>query len=388
MSVEFEPVKLGQRRRRLDPVSIGAVAVAFALAAAILKPWGGGPNPGTVAEVPPTPAGSDTLTGPHATAGSPPTWAEVVTVVHRHEAWGIRAVVIKRPANAAPSTNERYAERWFALPGDGEEMPTAQVDPGDQSIVALGVTFPPAQTPLDARIWRVGSGGLEWIDTQALDPAPSAGAFLYARPGIAGGPSRAWTAGTYRIDVLVDASIRRFGVTIPDRFGSVPRPDRWPVTETRLVAPMASDPSVVRFGAFATVDGVGVPFAAATGASLEEAEAWLEVLRGTETPPRPVVATAYLPRATGIGVMLTSHANVGLASLRRLAPDADFDPPPMLGGISGSQGRTPYVVFAAREAGAWAPGVYAATVRWTDGVGLHVRTWYVELRPGPIRASS
>jgi hypothetical protein len=82
--------------------------------------------------------------------------------------------------------------------------------------------------------------------------------------------------------------------------------------------------------------------------------------------------------------MLTSHASVRLAIVRRLAPDANFLAQPMMGGISESQGRTPYLVFAPRGGGAWPPGVYAITVRWTDAGGLHVETWHVELTPGPL----
>jgi len=57
--------------------------------------------------------------------------------------------------------------------------------------------------------------------------------------------------------------------------------------------------------------------------------------------------------------------------------------PPVHGGISESEGRTPYVVFEGPGGGALAPGVYALSVSWTDPDGLHAGTWQVELRPGP-----
>ena len=95
-----------------------------------------------------------------------------------------------------------------------------------------------------------------------------------------------------------------------------------------------------------------------------------------------MVATASLLRATGLGVMLTNHASIQLADVRRIAPDARFQAGPMVGGISNTQGGTPWVAFAPRAGGAWPPGVYAITVQWTDSTGRHDKTWHVELRPG------
>ena len=95
-----------------------------------------------------------------------------------------------------------------------------------------------------------------------------------------------------------------------------------------------------------------------------------------------MVAAAYVPRATGLGVMLTNHATVQLAIVRRIAPDSRFLAAPVLGGISETRGRTPWVAFAPRDGGAWPPGVYAMTVYWTDPAGSHDETWHVELRPG------
>jgi hypothetical protein len=97
------------------------------------------------------------------------------------------------------------------------------------------------------------------------------------------------------------------------------------------------------------------------------------------------VASGYLPRASGLGVMLTNHADVTFATVGRLAPDARFSVSPMIGGISELRGRTPWVAFAPRAGGVWPPGVYAITVGWTDPAGPHLGTWHVELRPGLTR---
>ena len=41
-------------------------------------------------------------------------------------------------------------------------------------------------------------------------------------------------------------------------------------------------------------------------------------------------------------------------------------------------------IFAPRDGGVLTPGVYAVSIGWTDEVGSHAGTWYVELRPGPV----
>ena len=396
MSVEFEPVNLGQRRRRLDPVSIGAVAVAVALAAAILKPWGGAPGAGSAAEALPTPARSANLTGPHATAslapsrsvtagsGTSPSWAELEPVIQRHELWGIRAILINPAADAVAANERRYAERWFPLPNHGERTPTAQVDPTDRSIVALGITFPPNHTPLDARIWRVASDGLEWIDTQAIDAVPSGGAFLYV---MGGDPARPWASGTYRVDVLVDGSVRRFGVTIPDRFSNVPGVTRRPAL--RAGGPLADPADAplidLPIGLFATVDGVAVSVPADEGPPLTETAAWLDVDPGTRRAPRTFVAAEHLPRATGLGVVLPPRSVVMSATMARLAPEPFPVVPARVD--EGARDGTPtsHVLFRAPDGGTWAPGVYRLSVVWADFDGLHEGSWHAELRPGPVR---
>jgi len=79
--------------------------------------------------------------------------------------------------------------------------------------------------------------------------------------------------------------------------------------------------------------------------------------------------------------MLTSHAAVEASSIVRLAPEPLTNAPTATGGISNTQGRTPFVMFEAPQGG-WTPGVYAVTVDWTDAAGTHHGAWHVELRPG------
>ena len=208
MSVEFEPVRLGRRGRRLDPVWAAAIVVALGLVAAVLKPWGGG-DPGVAgpaqvaADASPAPVGSSDLTGPHATASialprvirassaSGISWPELEPILQLHEAWGVRAIVVQPLADTPVDTRQRLVERWYPLPAEGDSERATRVDSNDRAILALGLTFPPAHTPLDVRVWRQTDTGLDWVDIEAVDAIPSRGAFLYVRPGSGSGGGEA-----------------------------------------------------------------------------------------------------------------------------------------------------------------------------------------------------
>jgi hypothetical protein len=138
----------------------------------------------------------------------------------------------------------------------------------------------------------------------------------------------------------------------------------------------------VQNGPFATVDGTAISLVAQPTELMSDEQSWRTLIGEAGGQGPTTVAAAYVPRATGLGVMLTNHAALQLAIVRRIAPDARFLAAPMLGGISETRGRTPWVAFAPRDGGALPPGVYAMTVRWTDPAGFHDETWHVELRPG------
>ena len=233
------------------------------------------------------------------------------------------------------------------------------------------------------RIWRLHANDeTEWIDARPLHPADRVGSFTFVRSDPAGG-SPSWAAGHYRVDLLAADQLYSIAVQIPGRFGSVPAPDDWPATEANLVGPEESDPSGVQIGPFATVDGIGVPLATrphelmSAGGSLAPEHRRTRVASRDRTL-RPRTCRERPGSESCSRITPTSE----LAIVRRIAPDARFLAAPMLGGISALRGRTPYVAFAPRAGGAWPPGVYAITVRWTDAAGLHARTWHIELRPG------
>ena len=385
MSIDFDPVRVSPRRRRFDPLLVGVVVIGVALVAAIVKPWEGRdavvvPAPsGVVAVASPSPRPSS-LRSPRPTptpGPEPPAWTEIAPVVLPHEDLGVRAIVADH-AVIGGTTTTLYSERWVST-GLSEPVPTVSVPNDDRAIVALGPTFPSDAHAVDARIWRVHAGGaLEWVDTRPIEPEDPAGSFLFWRPGLGTAQYTAWPAGTYQMDVLGAGGIHRIPFVVPGRFGLVPAVDDPVIPVKGLIPAAGSDQSSIRVGLFATVDGHGVALPARESQPLDEDAAWLDVAG----PGGGTVATAYLPRATGLGVMLTPNADVRGAAIRRLAPDGAFTPPPVRNGISESNNRTPDVYFEAPDGGPWPPGVYAISVTWRDGEGDHTGTWHVELRPG------
>ena len=227
-----------------------------------------------------------------------------------------------------------------------------------------GVTVPSAEGPVDARIWRVHRDGqLEWVTAIPILSGDVNGAFLYLRPGIDGAPFTDWSAGDYRIDVLVNDGIRRVDVEVPDGSGSVPPLDDAPATPLVTVAATESDISGVPAGLFATTDGVGVPLRALPYRPLLEYEAWddLALYDGAH------VASVSLPRASGLGVMLEPGALLGSATIARLSPSGGpFEAPQAVVEATEHPPRARYAIFPAPGGGAWRAGIYAISVGWTD----------------------
>jgi hypothetical protein len=374
--------------------------VAIGLAVAVVKPWvpnAGSEAPGPsvgLAVAPPAPSARPNVSplppagspAPEPTATPPPRWTDIAPVVDVHRQWGVEAVLQVPATTASQGRPTRYISFWSPVASGLDGPQSAYVARDDQSIVALGVTFPPGEeVPEDARIWLVHAGNqLEWINARVVLGGIPSGAMLFVRPPVPGVTPSSWPGGHYRIDALVSGKVRRISVQIPSRLGSVASPDPWPQTTTGLVDATDGDPSSVQGGLFATENGTGVPLAATPGSRLDEAGEWLDAVRDQARSAGPTVATAYLPLATGLGVMLPSHAHLASAVIRRLAPDAAFGPGSVINGLSGPQDRAPYVIFAPPVGGALQPGVYALDAVWTDDGGSHSGTWYVELRPGPV----
>jgi hypothetical protein len=390
VSVDFEPVRVDGRRRRIEPIAVAGV-VLIALVVAVIKPWEAAETPtpsprGEVATTPSEAAPSPTPTAtvaPEPSAGAEAFWDAIEPVVGVHRDWGVLGVYADTSATKPDGMPIELGGSWSAAPPTPDGTTVVDLTPGDLPVYIVGLTSPPDDPPTDARFWLVRSGGdLEWMATVAL-PAGSVAdrPRLFFRPGDS--EAAPWPPGEYRIDVLHGERIDRLTLKLADQRANVPAPSPRPVPERGLVGSMDSDPSAVRNGLFATVDGAGVSLEVASGRPLDETDAWLATARSPDDGVAPIVASAFLPRATGLGVMLTPHADIELAVLRRLAPSPLTPVPPARGGLSGSQGRTPYVVFAAPDGKPLAAGVYALSVSWSDDTGLHATTWHAELLPGP-----
>lgn len=387
MSVDFDPVRLGPSRRRLDPVVVGVVAVVVGLAVAVIKPWEGVALQRTAltATAPPTaPAASvaataGTLPAVELAAIHLPIWADLSPIVVPHDAWGVRAIVQGGRGQAAPALNATYAETWAeAMAGPGGDS-TVIVQRDERPIVVLGVTAPLAAGAVDARVWRVHTlDRLEWMNVVPILSGDVNGSFLYLRPGGDGAPFTAWEAGSYRIDILAGEVVERIDVQIPDSNGLVPPPDDPPPSPTVAVRAADSFISGVGPGPFATADGMGLQLKALPYRPLSEAEAWqdLALFDGAH------VASAALPHASGLGVMLPPSALPDSARIARLSPGAiPFDAPAATEDATEHPPRSRYAVFAPSDGGVWQPGLYAISIAWTDETGSHQGTWHIELRP-------
>jgi hypothetical protein len=406
VSVEFEPVKLGPRRRRVDPVAIGTLIVVIGLGAAVAKPWNAAADPASggadsedagstpapslprpsVAPSPAIAAVLPRILRPVTTA-SYATWGEVRAAVRPHDAWGIRAIVGRPSALLAPAGDLSFAEIWNGLPVAPRNPPPIDIEPNDQTVVAIGITFPAAHTPIDARIWLVHPDRLEWIDSEPLDPNPASGGFLYRSLGADGLP-RNWTAGRYRLDVLVDGGIRRFGFTLPNRFEIVPDGSEPAPVPAGLIDPAGGALPDLPVGLFMTASGVSIPLRASAGPPLGEVGAWLDVDPGTNRAPRSHVASVFAPAATGLGVRLPDGSLIERSTLVRLAPEPLAGEPELVGEAIRSPPPPAHVLYRPPGGGAWLPGVYQLSVAWTDAAGHHDRSWHVELLPGPNQTPS
>lgn len=371
-----------------------AALVVAALAVAVVKPWGGDTTATAVAEASPPSPVADPSSKPIGNASPVPAtaisarpqvgWSDLAPVMVSRDEWGIHAI-LGTPGRTSTGTRTTYSERWSPLRERADDDPIAVLQLGDSSLVALGISYPNGQAPLDVRIWRRSSTGtLYWVDARPVARMPAEGGLVFVPPPSDPG-APAWGAGEYRIDLLLaEGDVRHIEVAIPDRYENV-RPSSFdPPKVTEIVTGSAADPSVVPPGLFATIDHIAFPIESVGGPSLDAAAAWLDTEPGAGRVPADRVAVATLPRATGLGVRLADGARVRAASIERLAPGPMRNGPMAIGGGSiDRRDAEPWVVFAARRGDAWAAGVYRIDVAWSDDTGVHDASWHIELRPGP-----
>jgi hypothetical protein len=390
LAASFETRPLVPRRRRFDPV-VGVVAcIVLGLGLAVLKPWEAGPDVDTAvgatasaapsaAASSPAPAASDGAAAAGPVLAPSVAWRRVAPVVRTRDAWGVRAIVRDPAATPATEsgTDDPLTERWAAVrPVDGDARPVVLETP-DQGILALGVTFPPDELPLDVRVWLAAADDTwTWVGANPLHPAPALGGYLLGSPTIRGTPLETWPAGRYRIDVLSGAGIRHLHVAVPDRFEVVPPPDGpAAATDPSLRSPFAPRfPDDAPPGPFLVAAGEVLPFHADAEAEPRDAAAlWRDGTAGT-----------HAPDATGLGLLFPPESTEASATLHLVAP---LDRPAAgrrALGMRFAEERSPFVVFRAPNGAAWASGTYRLEAVWTAADGERASAnYHLELLPAP-----
>ena len=317
MSVDFDPVRLAPSRRRLDPVVIGVVASRRPRAGvAVVKPWATGPEGRRCAS-----ASADRRrirldeqadrAGPAIRLASvhAPIWADLAPIVTPHDAWGVRAVEQDTTGQTCTPSAADFVDLWTPATS---APPETRWRSSTGTIGRSSCSASRSRAPKDPS--TRGSGGSTATASSSGSPPSrscretSTGSFLYLRPGVDGAPFTDWSAGEYRIDVLVNDGIQRIDVELPDPSGIVPPLDAAPGTPLITVA--ATDSDIVRCP--------GRPFARPTAWASRSARCRI----GRSANPRrgttlalydgAHVASVSLPRASGLGVMLSPGAIAGI----------------------------------------------------------------------------
>ncbi len=401
-SAAFEPTPLTPRRRRVDPALIGALVVVAGIGLAVLKPWASPGPDDTAARATATSSGAigDSATAmpapsrssaPAVIDSTPPIpWSFAAEALEPHGGWGVRAIVRGRQTGSGspgdgPGTG--LVERWAEPESAADGTATALLPTADQGVLALGITFPADELPLDVRIFRDTERGWQWLDTEPIGPSPAVGAFLFAPPRIGGAVRPNWPTGAYRIEVLVGETIRRLDVDVPDRFEVVPQagfiPDE---VRTGLVSPFAPElGSTGRRGPFLVDAGRTVWLDAIGADALEPADAWLTTQLAPGGIERQPVVAVHAPRANGFGYLFAADATDISVELARLQPEGSpGDVRRAIGARFAGDDRLPFVILRAPAGEPWLPGIYRMDVGWSDGGGAHRTSVHVELRPGPF----
>ena len=127
------------------------------------------------------------------------------------------------PIDPEPPADPEAVERWTGSPTAerGRRRKDLRLLSGDGAILALGLTFPADEAPLDARLWREVEDGWEWLAADPLSPTDQGGAFLFAPPRVGGGYLTTWPPGRYRAEWL-GAERHRRGHASASPVGSPP----------------------------------------------------------------------------------------------------------------------------------------------------------------------
>ncbi|CAN5489189.1 hypothetical protein BH20CHL7_BH20CHL7_16460 [soil metagenome] len=363
---DIEPVRVGDRRRRVDPLVIGVLVVIVGVASAVLKPWGAEPavptrdpsflpgqaEPNTIDSA--VPAGSGDLLP--VDPDDPRSVVAMLAALEFHDAWGVRAVVDGTVGGA-------FDERWRrAVPTAGGPVAPLIIATGSP-IRAIGVTAPAGRTPLAVRAWALApSGDWAWLDARRPASDRPGADLLLLPPRIDGRRLGSWPAGRYRLDLLMGPGVERIDLTIDatsglevPALGPSPSGADQPASPASPVGP--AWPAVVPPGPYAVVAGAVVPLRGEGTHPLTTAAAWLD--------PSGMTASSWLARTTGLGVLLPPGSERPGGAIRRLSPgplpESRSTTLMVRDGIRYDTRNepTPYVQFDAPGVAGWAAGTYA-----------------------------
>ena len=229
--IEFDPIPLGPRARRIDPVGLAAIVIVLGLVAAVVKPWAGTSSVALV-QASPTPNASVGRAVASASPSPPasrhqhfvPSPAKILAAIDPHDAWGVRAVV-RGPAGPGNPDGPEYTERWARAVENADGSRLALLGSGDESVVALGVTTPTSERPIDIQVWRsTATGGWEWLDVQLLASGSPDGVLLLEPPSNDQVARETWPAGAYRMELVGGTQAGIIDVRLPGRFDRIPQP--------------------------------------------------------------------------------------------------------------------------------------------------------------------
>lgn len=392
-------------------ISLVVVVVVTLIGLAVAKPWAGtGPVPPRPAELAASPSAlpgpSQALPTASEVAGPTPVpvdpittidWQAVGALLRPHDAWGIRTLVY-RPDNT-------LREQWTPIRSSDTDVQAAvnnadsyAVLGHDGTIVALGVTTPLGDAPLDVRAWRDTSPSanavLGWrnlpltADTPSGDPS----ARLLRLPN-EWSSVNGWTPGEYELDVLLETSVLHVHLWLSGDEGPVP-PLPQPRDPPTLAQLRTMDGAPGGFIASGTASVsylfIGLP---PTTASHDEHDAWL-ALTSDEVFWVPGVferQSAVLGPANLLGAAVPAGQVLLSANVSELSPvTRDLGAAEILAGAPGPDAR-PGAVAVLRAADpllGFPDAVYRIDAKVRTDHGTLTQSWDLPVLARPTSTES
>ena len=301
-----------------------------------------------------------------------PTWSDVAPVVTRHPAWGIRTIVAgETPAPDGSSAGGVRALRRALVRGHRTAGGLSGGRRGLHGpVVALGITFPPEEAPLDVRIWKRSRRRRAGVDGRAPGGRRPGARREPVRPARRrpARPCSTWEPGQYRADVLVGGRIKRIDIDVTTTFGDLPLTAALGSHHRCRAAWIPPRSSSCPRACSSRRGGERVDPVRPVPSSTGTAPGWTSIARsrprvravrraGVPTRARPISGSSCRPsrRSTTTDVQRLAPSGDSTDGVRQMA--------------LGSAGSVSFVAFAPRDGSAWKPGVYALTVAWDDADG-------------------